>query len=109
MTYVSGSVSPVLVRMEVAPTTGSTTTMVSPFDHVFFTNNATVAAQTLVLPAKPQDGDRVLVSNASQITSFTVTDAASGSVLGAPTELLAGQGCLLMYSATQAAWFCASS
>lgn len=98
-----GSKFPNLVRMEVAPVTTSSTTLQAPYNHVVYTNAGTIAAQTLVLPLLPVDGQHVIISNVAAITALTLTPAASG----APAGLTAGQGLWLMYSSTFATpgWF----
>lgn len=104
-TELMGAKFPTLVRMEVSPATGSTTTLQSPYNWVFFTNGSTTAAQTVVLPSNPVDGQMVLVSNASAITAITF----SPTVTGAPSGLSAGNGILVAYSVPLAGWFVVQS
>jgi hypothetical protein len=107
MAFFSGSTFPILVRMEVAPATGSTTTVPRPLNHLFFTNPGTIAAQTVNLPSGPADGEQFVISNIGAITALTV----SPSVSGIPAGLTAGQGLMLSYSATMATpgWFVLAS
>lgn len=100
MANIQGSTNPVLCRMEVAPATGSTTTIVAPFDVVLYTNPGTIAAQTLVLPASPSDGQLVVVSAIAAITALTLSPVPTAG----PTAMAAGSSFRLMYSST-AGWF----
>lgn len=99
---VSGAVVPVLCRMEVAPTSGTTVVVQAPFDHVFVTNSSTLAALTINLPTTGQaDGDMIRLSNRAAITALTM----SPTVLGVPSGLTAGQGMTFCWSVPQGSWF----
>jgi hypothetical protein len=103
MQFISGSQIPVFCRMEVAPITGSTTTINPPYDVLVFTNPGTIAAQTITLPATPTDGYIVAVCSVAAITALTLSPA----VTGGPSAMTAGGSFRVMYSSTFATpgWF----
>lgn len=106
MANVAGIPTQVMVKQEVAPATGSSTTLVSPYDWLVFTNGSTTAAQTVVLPTASYDGQSVAISNASIITAFTLSPSANGWANG---TLAAGQGIVVAWSVPQNAWFVVAS
>jgi hypothetical protein len=101
MAYLQGEALPTFVRMEVAPATGSSTTIRAPFNHLFYTDASTRAAQTVVLPTSPEDGQLVVITTKSQITALTLSPTAVGS----PVGLVAGSNLWLMWSSTLPGWF----
>lgn len=105
MANVYGHFVGTLVREDVFLTTGQTTAIVAPYNHLLTTNGSTIAAQTLTLPANPVDGDLVFISNVAAITAVTY----SPTVSGAPSGLTAGQGIILGYSANIPGWFVVKS
>lgn len=102
---VTGYVPEPFIKLEVAPATGSTTTPPPgvQYDWVVYTNPGTIAAQTLVLPTSPVDGQIFIVSNFAIITAFTLSPAAVGFTNGA--SLAAGNGIWLAFSAPSNQWF----
>lgn len=100
MAYLQGHRPQTIVPQEVAPSTGSSTTVSPPFDHLIYTNAGTIAAQTVVLPpvASVPHGHVVTISNIAQITALTFSPAVSGWTNG--SQLNAGQGIMVQVSQT---------
>ncbi len=107
VTGITGYVAEPFIKLEVAPLTGSTTILQAPYSWLVFTNAGTIAAQTVTLPtlanANLVDGQIIVISNFSIISSFSFTVAVTGWTN--TTALPAGNGMWLAYSAPSAVWF----
>lgn len=112
MANVTGFAISPLVKLEVAPATGSTTDFTNTafnltYNWVVFTNPGTIAAQTVKLPANPVDGQTFLLSNFAAITALTFTPAVTGFTNA--SAMAAGEGMLIAYSTPSGVWFVANT
>jgi hypothetical protein len=89
------------VVLELSNALPSASTVVWPlsFNSIFYTNNATTAAQTINLPTSPSHGDMLTISNLGAITALTFVPPVTGGF--SPTY---GQGLQIRYSATLPGW-----
>jgi hypothetical protein len=107
MAVLTGYINAELVKVEAAPTTGSSVTIQTPYNWLLLTNAATLAALTIVLPSAPVDDQLVSISNPSTpVTALTFSPAVLGF---ANASALAGSaGINLGYSAALGQWFAAN-
>jgi hypothetical protein len=107
MATLSGFVNSELIKVEAAPTTGSSLTIQSPYNWLLLTNQATLAALTIVMPTAPVDDQLVSISNpGTAITALTFSPTAIG--FANASALASSAGINLGYSAALSAWFVAN-
>jgi len=80
----------------VSATTGGTWLILTP--------TGTLAAGTIVLPVTTTDKIEVLVSSSNEVTALTI-DGNGASLVGEPTEILAGGTFTMRYDAVMSTWY----
>lgn len=83
--YVAG-IKPAVYSYQ-TPATGFNITIPSTVDNLVLNPAGTLATGTIVMPATPIDGQRVVVSTSQIITALTVSPNAGQTLLNAPTTL----------------------
>lgn len=87
------------------PTTGFSTGISDNLSTHIFTPAGTLATGTITMPATPRDGQIVRISSTQTITTLTVNASGGGTILNAPTTLVAGIGFGYIYRTSTTTWY----
>lgn len=87
-----------------APVTGATVQYPNATSDVTLEPAGTLATLTVAFPTNPVDGQNIVVSTSQTLTALTLTTTV-GTILNAPTTLLAGEAFAYKYLLTQNKWF----
>lgn len=102
---INGGVSLGTIFLQSSPLTGATETLTgaSSYD-INLTPAGTIAANTVVFPATPQDTQQVAIFTSATITSLTLTPG-TATLTGGVTTLAANASVSYKYQASTTTWF----
>lgn len=93
-------------QIQRATASGAAITWANYTGWLFLYQTATVASQTITLPARAGNGQVITLSTAGALTALTIAAPSGLTVLGAPSTLAAGASVSFRFDGPSATWVC---